>query len=208
MVPEPTSPPTWLLCNGEGGNPVVMKNRRRPLAVLMVVAALGVGTVISAAAVAADDDRAATEAIVREVEAATNKALAGEMLAHVKDAQARAQKLRAGGDEPRARLADGLARTWAESARDLIKAAEAEQKADVARLAANDAGREADRERALLEEAIAQSGRLRAQLEQGRNMNQPAKTSAAANDADGGARTSKPSAGKAPPKADKDGGAR
>lgn len=186
-----------------------MKNRRRPLAVLMVVAALGVGTVVSAAAVAADDDRAATEAILRDVEAAPGKSLASEMIARTKDAQARAQKLRAGGDEPRARLADGLARTWAESARDLLKAAEAEQKAELARMAANDAGREADRERALLEEAIAQSGRLRAQLEQGRTMNQPAKTSAAANDADGGAGKAKPPASKVlAPRSDKDGGAR
>ena len=61
--------------------------------------------------------------------------------------------------------------------------------AQAARRGANDAGAVAERERALLEEGIAQTGRLRAQVEgaERESKEQPARTSAAANDPDAGA---------------------
>lgn len=115
---------------------------------------------------AKDDDRAIAEATVKEVEAApSGKALAGEPLARAHEALDRAQRLRDVRDEPRARLADGLARTWAETARDVVKAAEAEARAKKAREESVDAGAQVDRERALLEEGLGQAGRLAAQLE-------------------------------------------
>lgn len=151
-----------------------------------LVAALGLGV----AAAAGPDDRAATEAVLRQVEASPKKDLAAEMIARSRAALERAARLRASGDEPHARLADGLAKTWAEAARDVLRAVEVEDKAQAARRGATDAGVVAERERALLEEGIAQSGRLRAQLEgvERDAKEQPARTSAAATaGTDGGA---------------------
>jgi hypothetical protein len=173
------------------------------LAVLVAVLAIGV------AAAAAPDDRSATEDALREVERSPKKDVAAEMTARSRAALERAAKLRASGDEPHARLAEGLAKTWAEAARDILRAVDVEEKAQAARRAATDAGIVAERERALLEEGIAQSGRLKAQLEttERESKEQPARTSAAANDVtDGGA--ARPKAPKAPPPAVRDGGAR
>jgi hypothetical protein len=171
--------------------------------VLVAVLAIGV------AAAAAPDDRSATEDALREVERSPKKDVAAEMTARSRAALERAAKLRASGDEPHARLAEGLAKTWAEAARDILRAVDVEEKAQAARRAATDAGIVAERERALLEEGIAQSGRLKAQLEttERESKEQPARTSAAANDVtDGGA--ARPKAPKAPPPAVRDGGAR
>ncbi len=169
----------------------------------------------SVAAAAGPDDRAATETVLREVEASPKKDVAAEMIARSKAALDRAARLRAAGDEPHARLADGLAKTWADAARDVLRAVDVEARAEAARRGATDAGVVAERERALLEEGIAQSGRLRAQLESAEreSKEQPARTSKVANSdvADGGA----PRAPKAPaapgpgaPPAARDGGAR
>jgi hypothetical protein len=89
--------------------------------------------------------------------------------------------MRSAGDESHARIADSVARTWAEAARDVVRAVEVEERAAVARRAATDAGAQAERERALLEEAIAQSGRVRAQLDalERESKEQPARTSMA-----------------------------
>lgn len=183
-------------------------------AVAMLLVAFGIGV----ADAAGPEDRAATEAVLREVEASPKKDVAAEMVARSKAALERATRLRAAGDEPHARLADGLAKTWADAARDVLRAVDVEERAQAARRAATDAGVVAERERALLEEGIAQSGRLRAELESAEreSKEQPARTSKVANsELDGGARAPKaPKAPKAPgtttPKAPgaHDGGAR
>jgi hypothetical protein len=155
-------------------------------ALAMLLAALGIGV----AAAAGPEDRAATEAVLREVEASPKKDVATEMIARSKAALDQAARLRAAGDEPHARLADGLAKTWADAARDVVRAVDVEERAQAARRAATDAGVVAERERALLEEGIAQSGRLRAQLESAEreSKEQPARTSkVATTDVDGGA---------------------
>jgi hypothetical protein len=128
--------------------------------------------------VAAEDDRAVAEALLHAAkggETASAAADAGSpaagnpgvdaLLARARAALARADTLRAAGDSSRARLADGLARDWAETARDANAAAEAEARAEAARRNALDAGATLERERALLEENVARVGRLRAQLE-------------------------------------------
>ncbi len=155
--------------------------RRRILAVSGLVTCLSIG----ALALAAEDDRAATESVLKEVEASPRKDVGGELVTRSRAALDRAAKLRAAGDEAHARLADRLARTWAEAARDVVRAAAVEESAAAARSGATDAGTLADRERALLEEAIAQSGRLRAQLDavERDGKEQPARTSSAAADA-------------------------
>lgn len=177
-----------------------------PLATLTLVASL----TLAGVAVAGPDDRASTETALKEIEASPRKEIAQELTTRARTALERAQKLRASGDEPHARLADAVARSWAEAARDVIRAAEVEERASTTQKAATDAGKVADRERALLEEGIAQSGRLRAQLEATtRDKDQPARTSTQANALDGGG-SAKPAAPVKPktdtPKAD--GGAR
>jgi hypothetical protein len=168
--------------------------------VLAGVAALAISTRASAGL----DDRSAAEATLKEVEASARRDVATEMVARAKVALDRSARLRAAGDDAHARLADALARTWAEAAREVVRAAETEEKAATARRNATDAGVTADRERALLEEGIAQSGRLRAQLESldRESKEQPARTSAQG--ADAGVKTKPQPA----PKDVKDGGAK
>lgn len=168
-----------------------------------VVAGLTLATALAIAWVAAaagTDDRAATEGVLREVEASPRKDVAAEMTTRSRGALDRAAKLRASGDEAHARLADGLAKTWADAARDVVRAVDVEDKAQAARRAATDAGVLAERERALLEEGIAQSGRVKAQLQsvERESREQPARTSATgASDTDGG--TARPKAPKTTP---------
>lgn len=167
----------------------------RRAAVLAVAFALGIGGV----AAASPDDRSATESLLSEVAASKRKDVGAEPAGHARAMLDRAAKLRAAGDEPHARLAESAAHAWAQAARDTVRAAEIEEKAAAARLAASDAGTVADRERALLEEGIAQSGRLRAQLDASarERKEQPARTSTQANAPDAGAKPApkKPAAG-------------
>lgn len=189
--------------------------RKQWVGVLVAACLVSLGL---AAGAEGPDDRATTEALLREAEGSKKKDVAAEMIARSRAALERAARLRASGDEPHARLADGLARTWAEAARDVIRAVEVEERAQAARRGATDAGAMAERERALLEEGIAQTGRLEAQLEAAErdSKEQPARTSAAAgSDADGGKRAAPqapaPKAGAPKPTprdAAKDGGAR
>jgi hypothetical protein len=155
--------------------------------VLGVAAGLAVGAVAMAGA---ESDRTAAESCLKEVEASPRKDVADPLAARSRAALDRANQLRASGDEAHAKLADNLARQWAEAARDAARAAVVEESAAAAQRGASDAGALADRERALLEEAIAQSGRLRAQLEatQRDGKDQPARTSTAAVSGDAGAR--------------------
>ncbi|MBX3226866.1 MAG: hypothetical protein KIT84_38390 [Labilithrix sp.] len=141
------------------------------------------------AAAATGDDRSTAEATLKEVAASPKKDVANEYVTRSRAALERGAQLRTKGDEAHARLADAVAKRWADAARDAAKAAVVEESAVTARLRATDAGLVSDRERALLEEAVAQSGRLRAQLEAapGKEKEQPARTSAAANITDGGA---------------------
>ena len=193
---------------------MVRSLRGRVFPVLALLACLGVGAV----AMAAGDDRASAEALLKEVEASPRKDVGGELVARSRAALDRGARLRSSGDEAHAKLADALARTWAETARDVTRAAVVEESAASARRSATDAGVVADRERALLEEAIAQSGRLRAQLEsvERDGKEQPARTSTAAVNGDAGTRApTKPAAGPkdggAPvpaPKTNADGGSR
>lgn len=139
------------------------------------------------------DDRAIAEAIVQELEhAATGpaasdearKKLTADPIQRSRAALERGVRMRAAGDEAHARLTDGLAREWAELARDLVKAADVEKKAGDVRRDALDAGAQMERERALLEEGIARTGRLRAELEAAeREAKETNRTAAAAMDA-------------------------
>jgi hypothetical protein len=130
-----------------------------------------------------------------------------EFVRRARAAMEKAAKLRGGGDETHARLADAVAREWAQAGGDLVRAVDAESKAAQARQGTLDAGATAERDRALLEEGIAHNGRLRAQLEamERESKEVPARTSKVASTSgmDAGA----PPAPKSPSRA-LDGGAR
>lgn len=166
----------------------------------------GAGAALTIGVAAASDDRATTESLLKEVESSPRKDVAEPFVSRSRAALDRAARLRASGDEAHAKLADGVARSWAETARDISRAAVVEESAAGARRSATDAGVVADRERALLEEAIAQSGRLRAQLEAPREgKEQPTRTSTAAASGDAGTRAPTKKDGATPAK---DGGTR
>jgi hypothetical protein len=163
------------------------------------------GLLVVAVASGAGDERAMAETMLKEVEASPKKDVAADLVARSKSALERGQRMRAAGDEAHAKIADSVARKWAEAARDVARAAVTEDSAGAARRDANDAGALADRERALLEEAIAQSGRLRAQMDaiEREGKDQPARTSTQAN-SDAGTRA--PPAKPPAPVGGKDGG--
>ena len=147
---------------------------------LVLAAVLCVGGA-SVARVARGDDRTSAAALVEELEHDTaHKADTADLVKRARAAMERATRLRATGDETHAALADGLARQEAETARDLVRAIDAEKGAAETRRAATDAGVVGERERALLEEGIARNGRLRAEIERAGRPETTTRTSRAA----------------------------
>jgi hypothetical protein len=145
--------------------------RRAPAASWL--AALGV-TVLGAFAIAAigaterparadGDDRSAAEAIVKPMASAPSPVTA-EAMARTNEALEQATRFRAAGDEAHAKAADGLAREWAETARDLASAAAAEKLAEDRKRQQMQAQAQLERTRALVEEGLARLGRIRAEL--------------------------------------------
>jgi hypothetical protein len=90
-----------------------------------------------------------------------------EALRNAGEATEHATRFRAAGDEAHAKAADGLAREWSETARDLSLAAAAEKLADERKRLSMQAQAQLERTRALVEEGIARLGRIRAELEGG-----------------------------------------
>lgn len=112
---------------------------------------------------------ATAEGIVREIEARAGKdaelgRVVAEPIKGVRRALERAHGARVSGDGLHARMLDGLALEWAETARDLEKAAAAEKIATTTSTKAHDVQTRADRARALLEETQARRGRAAAEL--------------------------------------------
>ena len=126
------------------------------------IAAIAAPTV----AFATDDDHAAAERIVADLEHdSAHKLLTQDAVAHAKQALERSLRMRQAGDDARAREVDALARGWAELGRDLAQTADTEARAGALRAAANDAGAHAERERALLEETIMRNARMKAEIQ-------------------------------------------
>jgi hypothetical protein len=111
------------------------------------------------------DDRARAEALLKPAAPLGPPAVTAEATARAIEALERATRLRMAGDEAHARLAEGLAREWAETARDLGLAAAAEHLAEDRSRQAIQAQAQLERTRALVEEGIARLGRLRAALD-------------------------------------------
>ncbi|MEO7113888.1 MAG: hypothetical protein ABI183_25835 [Polyangiaceae bacterium] len=153
-------------------------------------AILLVALISPAISAATEDDRTATERMVSELDHdAAHKTLTADAVAQARKALERALRMRQAGDDTRARETEGLARRWVELARDLARTADAEAQAGLLRSAANDAGAHVERERALLEEAIARTGRLKAEIEAAEREENaaPQRTSGVAKNSDGGA---------------------
>lgn len=114
-------------------------------------------------------DGATAHGIVKDVEANASdprtKKLVASSLEHAKASLERAHGARASGDVVHARMLDGLALEWAQMARDLLRAAAAEQAATSAADKAREVSVRAERARALLEETQARRGRAEAELE-------------------------------------------
>jgi hypothetical protein len=126
------------------------------------------GLLVSATAPAQTaGDHAAAEVLVLELEHDTGHAVVtADAVASAKGALERATRLRAAGDDAHAKAADGLALEWAQTGRDLARAADAEATATELRRKAVDAQAQLERTRAQVEEGIAHVGRLRTQLQE------------------------------------------
>ena len=157
-----------------------------------------------------DGDGATAHDIVKDVEAKASDAKAKKVVAssveHAKEALERTHGARAAGDAKHAHVLEGLALEWAENARDLLRAAAAEQAAVGAADKAREAAVRAERARALLEETQARRGRADAELEKALTEEKEARERAAATEearlAAGKAAAGKPAA--KPGKSDKD----
>ncbi len=114
-------------------------------------------------------DGATALGILREVDAKAqdprSKKAVADATTRAKKALERAHGARTSGDVTHARILDGLALEWAETARDLLRAAAAEQSAAGVADKAKEASTQAERARALLEETQARRGRAEAELE-------------------------------------------
>ena len=143
--------------------------RRGAVVACACLGALWAVTSTVGAARAQGDDRTAAEALVAPTDKAAEKSppppVTAEAMTRAREALEQGTRLRAAGDEAHAKAADGLAREWAETARDLALAAAAEKQADERRHQALEAQARLERTRALVEDGIARLGRIRAELD-------------------------------------------
>ncbi len=143
---------------------IVAKPPGRRGAVAACVLLVGAASTVSPAR-AQGDDRAAAETLVAPLQHAAPAPVTAEAVARANEALEQATRFRAAGDEAHAKAADGLAREWAETARDLALAAAAEGQAQDRKRQAIKAEAQLQRTRALVEDGIARLGRVRAELE-------------------------------------------
>ena len=134
--------------------------------------ALGLGLVSFAAGralgvVGDGDDRNATVKLISLLEAVPAHAvLAREPLVRARHGLSRAADARAAGDRAHAAMLEALGREWAETGRDLVRAAEAEKKLSEIQIKTADLETKALRARALVEQTVARRGRAEEKLEQ------------------------------------------
>ena len=146
------------------------------------------------AALGADDHESAAALLLQIEQDAVHRPTTADAAAHGREALERAGRLRGAGDEAHAKAADGLALEWAETARDLVRAADLETAGMNLRRKAVDAQARLERTRTLVEEGIARVGRLGAELDE-------ASRSSSNGRRDGGARGSDSPAASAATKA-------
>jgi hypothetical protein len=131
--------------------------------IVMVVIGASLGS--TALAEQASDKAVAEQILATAASSSAEAALLKAPIDEAKKALDRARGARQAGDVPHAELLEGLALEWAETARDLARAASIEADAGALESAASEATLRAERARTLLEEAIARRGRAEAELE-------------------------------------------
>jgi len=119
------------------------------------------------------------EEVAQKAQDPRSKKTIADAVAKAKKALERAHGARTSGDAAHARMLDGLALEWAETARDLLRAQAAEQTSAVTADKAREASVQADRARALLEETQARRGRADAELKKALAEEALARTTAA-----------------------------
>lgn len=110
-------------------------------------------------------DRDEAERLVAQTAQAPEAPAAARELDAARRALGRARGARDGGDRPSAELLEGLARTWAEAARDVVQTVRAEAALAKAQKALLEARSQVERGRALVEETISRKGRAQVELE-------------------------------------------
>jgi hypothetical protein len=143
----------------------------RPALVLAAAVAVAVALVVASrlamASFGAGGDRSAAEAAINSLTSVPAHAkLAREPLTRAQHALRRAADARVGGDHAHGTRLEGVAREWAETGRDLVRAAEAERQALALFAKASELETKAIRGRALLEETMARRERAREKLQQ------------------------------------------
>ncbi|MCU0656759.1 MAG: hypothetical protein MUF64_16355 [Polyangiaceae bacterium] len=128
-----------------------------------VVPPLLAAFLLAAPAFAQVPEGARTEQILAELASSPRVAVVAGELGKSSEALERARGARASGDGRHGQLLEKLALLWAETAREVLAAVEAEEKAQLAQKKVAEDREQIERERALLEENIAR--RSRAQIE-------------------------------------------
>jgi colicin import membrane protein len=123
----------------------------------------------TALAMPAADRRAAADAQLRELEATPEtRSLAKDAIARGRNALERARRARSAGDHPHGGELEALALELAESGRDLVRTAKAEQTLTELETRTRELEARAVRARALVEQTVARRGRAAEQLARAR----------------------------------------
>lgn len=150
-------------CPARGLVPAVSGMHLRTAALVVGV----LGAVAGGALAGTRSTRVATEQTMQVVSAVPAHAdLAEEPLENAAALLERADDARSAGDHQHAAMLEAVALEWAESGRDLVRAAEAEAEADELAKRAVEVEERLVRARALLEQTVARRGRARARLEE------------------------------------------
>lgn len=115
---------------------------------------------------AAPSDRSVAEKLVTELSELPEgeRPVVHLALERARHALTRATGAKDAGDARAASLLEGIAREWAETGQDLLRAARAEAELKALQAKAAEVSQKAERARMLLEEAIARKGRAEAEL--------------------------------------------
>lgn len=131
----------------------------------VVMGVVGVALASSAFADQASDKATVEQILATAGSSSADAVLLKGPLEEARKALGRAEGARRSGDTVHAEQLEGLAREWAETARDLVRAAAIEADAGGLETSASQASLKAERARALLEEALSRRGRAEAELE-------------------------------------------
>lgn len=112
------------------------------------------------------DDRGRAEAILQELaQRPAERAVVAEPIAHAEDALRRSADALGGGDSNHAGLLNALGLEWAETARDLARAAKAEATLTSTQRRVSETEEKLSRAKALLDDTVARRGRAQQKLE-------------------------------------------